>query len=159
VFERRQATRNRRQAGYNALVIVRLIFLCGSVLAVAACTRSAPPLLEDLAGHADLRSYQLATLRGTRDGDRLQAQALLTDSSSMLTLDLRFTVGVPTTLRAGAWRWVRHNQLETGSVAARSVTFLGGQDGPPNLGGSFDLLAPDTSARYRVNLPVTALRR
>ncbi len=126
---------------------------------LAGCVRSSHPLLEDLGGHADLRLYQLATLRGTRDGDRLHAQALLSDSSSMLTLDLHLAVGVSTTLVNGSWRWARQNRLESGSSTARSVTFLGGQDGPPSLGGSFDLLEAGGPPRYRVNLPVTALRR
>jgi hypothetical protein len=44
-------------------------------------------------------------------------------------------------------------------LAARSVTFLGGQDGPPSVGGSFDLLDAARMPVYRVNLPVTELKR
>ncbi len=145
--------------GYNLLVILRAVLVCASLLGLAGCGRSAAPLVEDLAAQKGLGAYQLASLRGTRDGDRFHAQALISDSSSMLTLDLRFTVGVPTTLESGAWQWVRNNALESGSIRARSVTFLGGQDGPPSLGGSFDLLGASGSARYRVNLPVSAVKR
>jgi len=129
------------------------------LLASAGCARSSQPLLEDLANHKGLAPYQLATLRGARDGDRLHAQGLLSDSSGMLAIDLRFRVGVPTTLESGDWRWVRQNRLESGPVGARSVTFLGGQDGPPSLGGTFDLLGADGAARYRVHLPVTELKK
>jgi hypothetical protein len=37
------------------------------------------------------------------------------------------------------------------------VMFLGGQDGPPSIGGTYDLLDQDGAPRYRVNFPVTAL--
>jgi hypothetical protein len=46
----------------------------------------------------------------------------------------------------------------TGTVAARSITFLGGQDGPPSIGGSFDLLDPEGVARYRINIPISQLK-
>ena len=91
------------------------------------------------------------------DGDRLQAQAVLSDSSSILTLEMHFKVGSPTALESGTWLWTRNSQRNGGAVAARSVTFLGGQDGPPSIGGIYDLLGQDGTALYRVNIPVTAL--
>jgi hypothetical protein len=102
--------------------------------------------------------FKLGSLRGTRDGDRLVAQAMFTDSSSMLTIDMHFAVGTPTTLESGMWRWARNNRLMTGTVTGRSVTFLGGQDGPPSIGGSFDLLGPDGAAKFRVSIPLTELK-
>lgn len=86
------------------------------------------------------------------------AQAMISDSSSILTLEMRFAIGSPTKLESGAWRWSRNGDLQQGTLAARSVTFLGGQDGPPSVGGTFDLLAADGAARYRVNIPVTVLK-
>jgi hypothetical protein len=114
--------------------------------------------VQDLTTHEYLASVTLHSVAGTRDGDRLHAQALFSDSSSILTVELHFAVGSPTTLESGAWRWSRGGQLQTGPVSSRSVTFLGGQDGPPSIGGTFDLLGPDGAARYRVNIPVTQLK-
>jgi hypothetical protein len=105
-----------------------------------------------------LSSFTLHSLAGTRDGDRLHAQALFSDSSSILTVEMHFAVGSPTTLESGGWRWSRGGQLQSGSVSSRAVTFLGGQDGPPSIGGTFDLLGPDGVTRYRVNIPVTQLK-
>src|SRR5437764_1032757 len=113
-----------------------LIFIFG-------CGGPQHPALEDLSGRDDLSFFKLGAISGTRDGDRLDARAILTDSSSILTMDLRFAVGSPTTLVRGAWRWTRINPRTSGGVAARSVTFLGGQDGPPSIGGRFDLLGSD----------------
>ena len=114
--------------------------------------------MEDLSGRQDLSFFKLDTISGTRDGDRLDTRAIFTDSSSILTVNLRFVVGSPTTLEQGAWRWVRNNSQTEGGVTARSVTFLGGQDGPPSIGGRFDLLGADGAPRYRITIPVTELK-
>jgi hypothetical protein len=133
--------------------------LCCALLLLSACGGSARPALEDLSHREDLSLFKLQSVRGTRDGDRLTAQALLSDSSSMLTIDMRFAIGSPTRLESGRWEWTRAGARSTGDLAARSVTFLGGQDGPPSVGGSFDLLDAARTPVYRVNLPVTELKR
>jgi hypothetical protein len=131
------------------------IILC---ILLAGCRGSQRPAVQDLANGADLSLFKLQVLRGTRDGDRLAAQAMFSDTSSILTVELHFAIGSPTTLQSGTWKWSRSGNLQTGSVAARSVTFLGGQDGPPSIGGSFDLLGAN-GAQYRVNIPLTELRQ
>jgi hypothetical protein len=125
------------------------------ILFLAACGGNRHPLLEDLNHREDFSAFRLGAARGVRDGDRLSAQVLLTDSSGILTLDLIFEVTPPTHLESGSWKYSRGGG--TGSVAAPSVTFLGGQSGPPSLGGTFDLLGPDGRATYRVHLPLTPL--
>src|SRR5579862_3502402 len=127
-------------------------------LLLAACARSERPPLQDLSSHEDLSGFKIQSVRGVRDGDRLAAQVLISDSSSILTLDLHFAIGSPTTLASGDWRWSRPGRLLNGTVSARSVTFLGGQDGPPSIGGTLHLAGTDGST-YRVNLPLTALPR
>ncbi len=97
-------------------------------------------------------------MRGVRDGARLDVQAMFTDSSSILTLEMRFAVGPQTTLASGSWQWTRNNARTAGTVSARSVQFLGGQSGPPSIGGTFDLHGPDGKALYRVTIPVSELK-
>jgi hypothetical protein len=126
------------------------------LLLLAGCARKAP-LLEDLAHHQDLSRFTVQAAHGLRDGDHLAAQFLVSDSSSILIIDMRFAVGSPTRLEMGAWRWARSGSVSHGDVQARSVTFLGGQDGPPSVGGDFDLVGADS--HYRLNLPVTVLQR
>lgn len=134
--------------------------LIGAVLlaALAACRSTKPAGIEDLRAHADLSYFQLSALSGVRDGDRLTAQAVFTDSSSILVIDMDFTVGTPTALRSGRWQWTRNNRRAAGAVAEQNTTFLGGQDGPPSLGGSFDLLDENGAPRYRVRIPTQALK-
>jgi hypothetical protein len=100
----------------------------------------------------------LEQVRGTRAGDRLDAQATFGDGSSTLTVDMRFAIGAPTKLESGRWQWTRDGRLLSGTVTERSVMFLGGQDGPPSIGGRFDLLDPTGAATYRITIPTTELR-
>jgi hypothetical protein len=132
-----------------------VLILC---LAFASCTRPERRPFEDLSGHEDLSRFTLQAVNGVRDGDHLAAQVLISDSSSILTLDLHLAIGSPTTLQSGTWRWSRPGGLLNGKVSARSVTFLGGQDGPPSIGGTFDL-AGAHGLRYRVTIPLTVLPR
>jgi hypothetical protein len=132
-----------------------VLILC---VLLTGCVRSNVPLLQDLSKHEDLSRFTLQSVRGVRDGDRLAAQVLISDSSSILTLDLHFAIGSPTTLQSGDWRWSRPGRLLNGTISARSVTFLGGQDGPPSIGGTFDL-AGASGALYRVTIPLTVLPR
>jgi hypothetical protein len=123
------------------------------------CAHTAREPLQDLSGRQDLSPFNIQSVQGVRDGDRLNAQVLISDSSSILTLDLHFSIGSPTTLQSGEWRWSRPGQMLNGTVSARSVTFLGGQDGPPSLGGTFDLSGAKAGATYRVYIPLTVLPR
>jgi len=125
---------------------------------LSSCAHSERPPLQDSSGHEDLSRFTIQSVRGVRDGDRLAAQVLISESSSILTLVLHFAIGSPTTLASGDWRWSRSGRLLNGTVSARSVMFLGGQDGPPSIGGTFDLGGAD-NASYRVTIPLTALPR
>ena len=129
-----------------------------TLLLLSACARPQRHPLEDPSGHEDLSRFTIQSVQGVRDGDRLTSQVLISDSSSILTLDLHFAVGSPTTLQSGDWRWSRPGRLQNGTVTARSVTFLGGQDGPPSIGGTFDLVGAG-DAIYRVTIPLTVLPR
>jgi hypothetical protein len=133
---------------------------CVLILSVvlAGCARSERRPLQDLSGHEDLSAFTIQSVHGVRDGDRLAAQVLISDSSSILTLDLHFAIGSPTTLQSGSWAWSRSGHRLNGEVSARSVTFLGGQDGPPSIGGTFNLMTSEAAA-YQVNLPLTVLPR
>jgi hypothetical protein len=105
-----------------------------------------------------LSAFTLGQVRGTRDGDRLDAEAEFTDGSSMLTVKMSFTIGAPTKLKSGRWQRIHDGGLTGGSVTERSVMFLGGQDGPPSIGGRFDLLDPAGVAKYRITIPTTELK-
>ena len=128
------------------------------VIFMAACARPPRPLVEDLSGRENLSSYSLGQVRGTRIGDRLDADATFGDGSSTLTVDMRFAIGAPTKLESGRWQWTRDGRRMSGTVTERSVMFLGGQDGPPSIGGRFDLRDGTGAAAYRITIPTTELK-
>ena len=125
------------------------------VLLLAGCHTRIERPVEDLRGNGDVSRFALTSLKGTRDGDRLHVGAVFGDGSGgRIEVDLRFTVGVPTSLKSGTWAGPGGG----GTVKARSVTFLGGQSGPPSIGGRFDLIAADGLARYRIDIPLKELK-
>jgi hypothetical protein len=130
-----------------------------AILVVAGCGKAKHPVMEDLNTHQELPLFKVGFVQGTRDGDRLDALAVITDSSSIVTMEMQFGVGSPTVLQRGVWKWNRSAMPNMGGIAGRSVTFLGGQDGPPSMGGTFELLDQDGTARYRVRIPVTELKQ
>ena len=129
-----------------------------AIIFTAACGRPPRPPVEDLSGRENLSSYTLGQVRGTRVGDRLDAEATFGDGLSTLTVDMRFAIGAPTKLESGRWQWTRDGRLLSGTVTERSVMFLGGQDGPPSIGGRFDLHDAEGTAAYRITIPTTELK-
>jgi hypothetical protein len=128
------------------------------IVLLASCTKPPKPPVEDLSGRENLSSLTLGQVRGTRNGERLDAEAEFADGSSRLRVEMGFTIGIPTKLKSGRWQWTRDGRLTSGTVTERSVMFLGGQDGPPSIGGRFDLLDPAGVAEYRITIPTTELR-
>jgi hypothetical protein len=116
--------------------------LCCVIVLLASCAKPPKPPVEDLSGRENLSSFTLGQVRGTRNGDRLDAETEFADGSSTLRVEMSFTIGAPTKLKAGRWQWTRNGRLTSGTVTERSVMFLGGQNGPPSIGGRFDLLDP-----------------
>jgi hypothetical protein len=72
-------------------------------------------------------------------------------------MQMKFQIGVPTRLEVGNYTWQKKDspQLQ-GLVRATSVTFLGGQNGPPSIGGTFQLISDDLPL-YDVKVPTTQL--
>ena len=124
-----------------------------AVLFIACGSRHIKPV-EDLAGTHDAANFALTSLKGTRDGERVAVQAVYGDGSRTLTVHLRFKLTPQAKLERGTWAGLAGE----GSVQERSVTFLGGQSGPPSIGGRFDLIGSDDRAIYRVTIPLQPLK-
>jgi hypothetical protein len=136
-----------------------VLISAGFLLFLTACDAPKQPSVEDLTHREDLSEVRMMRLRGTRDGATLDAEAMFSGRSMMLTIRMRFAIGIPTTLMSGTWLRTRPPMgVETGSISARSVSFLGGQGGSPSVGGTFDLLDAAGARRYRVVIPLLELR-
>ena len=108
----------------------------------------------------DLNSYQVKSLTGIRDGEKLKSQLVLADNNGTLVMQMSFQVGVPTKLESGIYQWNRTDVKDAlkGTIKADAVTFQGGQDSPPSLGGTFELLGGDVDVSlYQVRVPATRM--
>ena len=126
-----------------------------ALVAGVACSRPRVADIESLRDRQHLSSYRLYSVSGVRDGDRLQAEVIFLADSSVLRMEMRFRIGIPTRLGSGRYRWQQGEKIIEGAINARSVTFLGGQSGRPSIGGTFELLSVDGEPLYKVTLPTT----
>src|SRR6187200_2084170 len=108
---------------YPAAAVLGLLILTG-------CASRPTKPVENLGGANDVSSLALKSMEGIRDGERLEAHALYGDDSRTLKVDMLFNVTPPARLVSGTWSGLAGE----GTVRERSVTFLGGQSGPPSLG-------------------------
>ncbi len=125
-----------------------------TTLLLTACGRPESPRLERIADRTELSDHALRSLTGSRDADVLHTKVILAADSSMLTMDLRFRIGVPTRLEEGSYLWQQTATVLRGPVEQVSATFLGGQSGQPSIGGTFELLSPEGERLYKVRIPV-----
>jgi hypothetical protein len=128
--------------------------LLAAVLVLAAC-QSSKLSIRRTRDSQELSSYKLQSLTGIRDGDKLLSEAVIGDNTGTLTMQMKFQIGVPTRLETGNYVWQKKDLPQTqGVIRASSVIFLGGQNGPMSLGGSFQLIANDLPL-YDVKMPAT----
>ena len=132
----------------------RAALICIALVLISGCASKPSSAVEDMTGSQKTSSFVLQSLRGTRDGERLTVRVVFGDGSGQLTVDMQFQVTPPTRLESGTWSGLDGS----GGVRERSVTFLGGQNGPPSIGGNFELQAPDRKPLYRVQIPLQPLK-
>ncbi len=138
----------------------RLSLLVGSAFfLLSSCRNIEEATIENLQEKSTLTDYQMISLAGRRDGDRLPVRLVFEAPSSNLRLDLLFRIGVPTRLESGQYHWEGQDEVLEGRVRASSVTFLGGQSDNPNLGGVFQLLSVSGEPIYQVRLPTSEVKR
>ena len=123
-------------------------------LILAGCGGRPAQPVEDVGGGGNVSQMVLRDLRGTRKGELLEVRATFGDQAQSLQVQLQFNVTPPARLTTGTWTGLGGQ----GTVRERAVTFLGGQNGPPSIGGRFELTGTDGRALYRVAIPVQPLR-
>ena len=139
--------------------LTSMLLVCACLLLLADCRGVQEAAIEDLEADTRLSDYQMISLTGRRDGDRLPVQVVFESGSSQLRMDLQFRIGVPTRLESGGYSFAQTDRTLQGRVRERSVTFLGGQSDNPNLGGVFELLSREGVPLYKVTLPTSEVKR
>lgn len=134
----------------------RLALPLAAILGLLACQNS-KLTIRRTRDNQELRTYRLRSMTGTRDGDKLLSEMVVADDTGTLTMHMKFLIGVPIRLETGDYVWQRAGAPQIqGSIRAEAVIFQGGQDGPPSLGGSFQLIANDLPL-YDVKVPSTPM--
>lgn len=124
-------------------------------LTLAGCARPPADPVEAIGSSTSVSAFTLQSVQGTRDGERLEVRALYGDAAQRLGVHLHFDVTPPARLVSGTWEGIGSQ----GQVQERSVTFLGGQSGPPSIGGRFDLVGPGNRPLYRITIPLQELKQ
>ena len=124
-------------------------------LMLTGCARPPANPVEAIGAGKDVTAFTLQSVKGTRDGERLEVRVFYGDNAQALSVHLHFNVTPPARLVSGTWEGLGGN----GQVQERSVTFLGGQSGPPSIGGRFDLVGPENRPLYRVTIPLQELKQ
>ena len=133
--------------------------VCTWLFFLTHCRNIEEATIENLQGESTLTDYEMISLTGRRDGERLPVRLVFKAPSSNLRMDLLFRIGVPTRLESGQYHWERQDEVMEGLVRSSSVTFLGGQSDNPNLGGVFQLLSAGGDPIYKVTLPTSEVKR
>lgn len=103
-------------------------------------------------------AWDLLRAEGRRDGAHTRATLVFGGSTNdSLRLDLEVVVDPQATLRSGNWTASLEGKVREGSqVRAPSLRFLGGQGGPPSIGGLF-VIGDGRGEQFRIRLPNTPL--
>jgi hypothetical protein len=121
---------------------------------LSGCSSNTEPKLEQWAdGVYQERQVKAYDITGKRDGGTTRAVAIITrENGDRLYLTLKVTYDPKPVLDAGYWR-LEGTRVDSGTVHAESLRFLGGQSEGPSLGGRFRLEG-NGRPRFRVVLPL-----
>jgi hypothetical protein len=102
--------------------------------------------------------FKFAFMAGMRDGDMVLAAPVFKDGKDGLRLDLRLRLGPPITFVAGTYHGMIGDRAIEGPVVSDALSFLGGQNALPSVGGVFRLQDSSTGRTvFRVTMPPTAI--
>jgi hypothetical protein len=96
---------------------------------------------------------------GMRDGESVTATPVFADGSDTVRMTLHVHLGPPITFVSGNYQASVGGRASEGSVVCDSLSFLGGQNALPSVGGIFVLRDSNGRSLYRVKMPATPIAR
>ena len=132
----------------------------GLILLLAGCAPIGPSL-EILEGTewVELGPVIVQSVTGRREGADVNATGVFTQARNRMTLSLEFVLGPPPRFVRGTHISRIGGKSFESAVSSESVTFLGGQNTAPSIGGVFLFENPNEGSRYRLRFPPTLLDR
>jgi hypothetical protein len=135
-----------------------LIVLFGAML--SACSNNEYRVERIDGGQSVHLSLKFESMFGMRDGDAVAAAPVFTNGMDAIRLDLHVRLGPPIAFVSGSFKATVENQTVEGPVVCDSLSFLGGQNALPSVGGLFRLQDNATGRTvYRVSMPPTPITR
>ena len=98
-------------------------------------------------------------LYGLRDGASVNAEARFSDGADIVTMKIAIYLRPPAEFRSGSYEATIGGKKSSGSVECPSLTFQGGQEALPTVGGLFVLKDEQNRSLYRIRIPATTLAR
>jgi hypothetical protein len=96
---------------------------------------------------------------GMRDGEFVTATPVFADGNDTVRMTLHVRLGPPITFVSGDYQASVGERASEGSVVCDSLSFLGGQNALPSVGGIFVLRDSNGRPLYRVKMPATPIAR
>ena len=134
-------------------------FLVVALISLAGCA-SPEPRFERMNGEqAAALPLKLDGFYGMRDGERVNAEARFADGADLVTIKLKVFLRPPAEFSSGTYQGMIGGKMIMGRVECPSLTFQGGQEALPTVGGTFLLKDDQDRNAYRVKIPATTLTR
>ena len=126
---------------------------------VASGCGPADPGLErfEETGWVELGPVNVESMIGDRRGSDVDATGVFTLGEDRMMLSMEFVLGPPARFVEGRHSSRIGQASFEGPLSAESVTFLGGQNARPSIGGVFVFENLTDGVRYRLRFPPTPL--
>jgi hypothetical protein len=130
------------------------------LFAMSSSCASKEPRVERIDGSQVVQlPLKFESMSGMRDGESVTAAPLFANGGESVRMTLRIRLGPPITFVSGEYRADVGGQTSEGRVVCDSLSFLGGQNALPSVGGIFRLQDANGHTVYRVSLPPTPITR
>lgn len=107
----------------------------------------------------ELGPVVVESVSGQRRGADVEATGVFRFGEDRMTLSMSFVLGPPARFVEGRHSAQIGGESFEGLLSAESVTFLGGQNTEPSVGGVFLFQNPVDGVRYRLRFPPTLIAR
>jgi hypothetical protein len=94
---------------------------------------------------------------GVRDGASVTAEARFVDGADRVTMNIKLFLRPPAEFTSGTYQAMIGGKMTAGAVECPSLTFQGGQEALPTVGGLFLLKDDQNRTVYQVRIPATTL--
>jgi hypothetical protein len=133
------------------------LFISFLLVLISACVNT-DSRVERIDGSQSVQlPLKFESMFGGRDGESVRAEPVFTNGADSIRMNLYVRLGPPISFVSGNYRASVGGQTREGSVVCDSLSFLGGQNALPSVGGVFRLQDSNAQTVYRVRMPPTPI--